>query len=362
MLLSKKTLHKRYLLNRLISPGGMGEVWDCTDKLLKRSIAIKFVQPNYIKSDPSSKKILIDEARMGAKLLGHPNIVSILDFGEFTEDKNTYPFIVMEFVKGITVNEWINNPYVNDEEAYYYISLLIAYQTCIGVEYAHKQSIFHRDIKPLNIFLSDYGITKIGDFGLARFINAATRTHTVNKAMSFAYSAPEQWKGESHTKNIDIYQLGATLYHLFTRKLPFENTDIMGLMYAHLNKTPPKPNTITALLPETISNLIMNFMEKDPSDRVELWELRDALATEIQGTYRIQMDCSKESEEFRDLVYNITDFDNSDIKNGSIAYTYPDFTEALSECMQLSILGVKNLKIQKKSVNQSNEEAAATQM
>lgn len=362
MLSSKKEINGRYVLNSLIAPGGMGEVWDCTDKLLNRSIAIKFVHPNYIKSNPSSKKILIDEARMGAKLLGHPNIVSILDFGDFTENNNTYPFIVMEFVEGITVNEWINNSYVNDEKTYYYISLLIAYQVCIGIEYAHKKSIFHRDIKPLNIFLSNYGLTKIGDFGLARFINAATRTHTVNKAMTFAYSAPEQWKGESHTKKIDIYQLGATLYHLFTRKLPFENTDLIGLMNAHLNETPQRPNTITSIISETLSDLIMSSMEKDPSQRKPLWKLRDALADEIQGTYTIEMDCSKKSKKIKGLIYDITDFDDSLLEGGLFGYTYPDFTEALSECMQLSLLGLQDLKIQKDLVNQANEEAATTQL
>lgn len=343
---TKTILNKRYQLLELIAPGGMGEVWKAFDKILNRNVAIKFTSPRFIESNPAAISIFQQEARVGASLLGHPNVVTILDYGKHSEQGQDVYYIVMEYVEGRTIEYFINRVKENlDEETYYNICLLIAWEVGKAIEYAHKQNILHRDIKPLNAFISKYGITKVGDFGLARFIDAVTRTHTVNNFKSPAYSAPEQWKGETHDTNTDIYQLGCTLYHLFTGKMIFEKNAI-ALMFAHLNEKPVAPMEYSRHMNEELSTIIIGMVTKNSDDRKPLWELNDILAKELQKSYELTIELDQENDSTIEKVCEITDFPTEIFKKtGKHSFDFPDFNEVLAEGIELVLNGVFSFQI-----------------
>lgn len=344
-------INNRYQLKNIISSGGMGEVWEATDIALKRSVAIKTIRPDYLKENPKAISVFLDEASTAATLIGHPNIVSVLDIGNYVNEFTETHYLVMEFVEGITVQQWINTvkPML-DSTTYFYISLFIALELCKAVDYTHREGIFHRDIKPLNIFLSsNYGITKVGDFGLARFIDAVTRTHTVNTSMSPAYAAPEQWKGEEFVNATDVYQLAATIFHLITGQVPFNHQGIYALMNAHINEIPSYPHEHNPLLPKELSEMITRALSKDSSTRPGLWELHDEIAKTVQKKFELTISLEGLSEESKELVNKITSFDTED-DSRSVSFDFPDFSEPLSESIQLILAGITDIKIVNKKV------------
>ncbi|MBJ8078849.1 protein kinase, partial [Bacillus cereus group sp. N12] len=156
------------------------------------------------------------------------------------------------------MEDWINvHRHKIDANTYYYISLLIAGQLVKGIEFAHKRGLFHRDIKPSNVFIANYVQVKIGDFELAKFIDAVTRTHTVGNMSTPAYTAPEQWLGKNYEKKTDVYQLGCTLYHLFTSSIPFDGP-LYAQINSHLNDKPVEVLNKNPLVSKKLSDAILN--------------------------------------------------------------------------------------------------------
>jgi serine/threonine protein kinase len=340
-------LCNRYKLLKILSRGGMGEVWLAEDKVLDRKVAIKTISPSLLEDNPGAISIFQDEAKIGASLLGHPNIVAILDYGKHSvNDQEEEYFMVMEYVKGLNVSTFINNFKTQlDEETYYFISLFIAWEIGRAINYAHNHGILHRDIKPLNAFISEYGITKVGDFGLARFIDAVTRTHTVSNFNSPPYCAPEQWKGEDYKKDTDIYQFGATLYHLFTGRFLFEKTRT-AQMYAHLNEKPEPPMNYCKKMTKELSATILHMVSKDSDDRASLWQLNDILANELQRTFKLQVSVDKKNADTINKVCMITDFPREDLKKtGKYSFKFPDFNEVMSEGIQLILNDISSFQI-----------------
>jgi serine/threonine protein kinase len=347
-------LVERYKLLELLSRGGMGEVWIAEDIVLERKVAIKTVTRSLLENNHNVISVFHDEAKIGASLLGHPNVVSILDYGiHGLKDKVEEYFIVMEYVEGLNLSTFINNVKpLMDEGTYYFLSLLIAWEMGKAIEYAHKQGILHRDIKPLNIFISKYGVTKVGDFGLARFIDMATRTHTVNDFKSPPYSAPEQWKDEGHSKATDIYQLGCTLFHLFTGRLIFEKSR-MALMLAHLNEMPNVPKEFCGRMTEELSNVILDMVAKEKNDRVPLWMLNDALAMELQKNFRLHLNVDNIDEETKIKICDILDLERESLDGEEPNVTFPDFNEVLSEGIQLLLNNITCFRIE--AITESKE-------
>ncbi|MEG7928115.1 serine/threonine protein kinase [Bacillus cereus] len=349
MLVEEKKISNRYVLKKFIASGGMGDVWKAFDSNLGRYVAIKFPRTLFIQDEPKSLSVLKSEAQTGAKLIGHPNIISILDFGFFEEDGKKNYYIVMELINGIDVLKWINDyKPILDSSLYYRIGLLISLELCKAIEYSHKNNILHRDIKPNNLFLSGFGMTKIGDFGLSRFVEIATRTHTVKTSMTYAYASPEQWHAKRYTKKSDIYQIGCTIYHLLTGELPFNENTLPGLLKAHLNQNPTLPHLISDNISEDLSNSIVKAMAKNASDRIPLWQLYEAIATELLGTYEIEGNFTKHSDETLDMIAGITDFSVPEMKEGEVSYAFADYGELLSESIQLILLGATEFKIIKR--------------
>ncbi|MBV7276060.1 serine/threonine protein kinase [Clostridiaceae bacterium UIB06] len=348
MLTKGSKINEKYELMEFVAPGGMGEVWKAKDLILNRNVALKFVNAHYVKQNPKAEKILLDEAIAAASLLGHPNAIAILDFNKFTIENGDNYYIAMEFVDGVTVEKWIDGikPTI-DAITYYNISLLISLHICRAIEYAHKEGIQHRDIKPLNVFLSKHGLIKVGDFGIAKFIDEATRTHTVKDVSSPGYTAPEQWKGEKQGISTDIYQLGCTLYHILTGRLPFTKNSIAAMAYAHLNDVPARPNEISNIISEQISDIIMKLIEKEKDERPSIWEVVNVIANEIQKPYKLNANFTNKKDEEIKKIYEITEIDMEKMKKSIVKIDFPDYSEVLSEGIQLILSGVKEFKILK---------------
>ncbi|PFA47909.1 hypothetical protein CN391_25925 [Bacillus anthracis] len=349
-----KTLREKYKIYDELGRGGMSIVWLANDQDLDRKVAIKTIRAEFEREHNGPLSAFQSEAKMGAKLLGHPNIVAVLDYGNCIIDEEAVHFIVLEYINGKTVFEFIRD--IKDEldnETYYNLALFIAAEIGKGIEYAHKCGVLHRDIKPQNILLSNYGAVKVADFGLAKVIGDQTRFHTVKGYNSPDYAAPEQWKGEKNTKETDIYQLGGTLYHLFTGKKTFEEAAMHSLIRAQLEKEPRVPREINANISEGLSDLILKMLSKKIEDRAELWELNDILFEELVGEYELIIDISSVDEEIREKVYSILEceIDEDELLEEQFVYKFNNFSEILSEAIQLLIAKFSGFQIKKTKKN-----------
>lgn len=336
----------RYELSRCIGYGGMGEVWEAQDTWLTRDVAVKVIHPHLLGSDPKSASVFVDEARLGAQLIGHPNVVCTLDIPKFDHQGTEWRCLVMENVPGMSLQEWIDKVSTTlDNKTWHYINLLIAFRVCEAIQFSHKRKIQHRDIKPLNIFLSQSGNIKVGDFGIARFIESVTRTHTMWNAMSPAYAAPEQWEGKKPTKNTDIYQLGCTLFQLFTTELPFDETSGPSLMRAHITDVVPEPKIKNKIISDNLSDVIHQCLNKQQTKRPALWKIHDVLSNDVMKKYSIKLDISDKSASLIKRVSVFTELREEALKKGVVHYTYEDYDEALSESIELVIAGITNFSL-----------------
>ncbi|MEU5264508.1 serine/threonine-protein kinase [Amycolatopsis sp. NPDC021455] len=214
------TIADRYKLSRRLGGGGMGDVWLADDSVLGRQVALKFVNERELMENPGAHDILRDEAKTGGSLIGFSQIVSVLDLFDADSPLHSGPVLVMEYVDGCNLAEWMARfrPSLPNDETRLFLDLYIAAEIVEAIDIAHGRGIQHRDIKPQNVLCSKVGQVKVADFGLARLVEAMTRTHTVWGRNTPLYAAPEQWRDEKPTKESDVYQASATLYHLFLWK------------------------------------------------------------------------------------------------------------------------------------------------
>lgn len=338
------TVAARYRVERLIARGGMGEVWEASDLVLQRRVALKNVHAHHLNSTPGAEDIFRDEAMAAARLQGHSNVLTLFDYGRLPPPDGT-AYLVMEYVDGPTVADWLAKAAPNlDKSTLLLMKLFVGWHLCRAVAYAHAQSVYHRDIKPLNAFVTTFGVVKIGDFGLARFAEAVTRVHTVGHMMSAAYAAPEQWRDEKYTHATDVYQLGCTLYQLIADRLPFRQGGV-GLMNAHLNLAPDPLVQHAPLAPTSVCELVDRCLAKKTADRPPLWKVHDAIIAELAGVYQMKVRTAGLPDALLDEIGAVTQFNVPALKKGSYTWTYPDFTECLEEAVQLSLLGFHQFTI-----------------
>jgi serine/threonine protein kinase/Tfp pilus assembly protein PilF len=237
-----KTISHYQILEKL-GTGGMGVVYKAEDTKLKRTVAIKFLPPELTR-DPEAKARFIREAQ-AASSLQHNNICTIHEIDE-TEDGQI--FICMDYYEGETLKDKIKDKRLKTKEA-----IDISIQIAQGLEKAHEKGIIHRDIKPANILITNDGIAKILDFGLAKLTGQAQLTKDASTLGTVAYMSPEQCSGTEVDQRTDIWSLGVVLYEMLTGELPFKGDYEQAVMYAILNEE-SKP-----LIPEEpgrIGNLI----------------------------------------------------------------------------------------------------------
>ena len=258
----------RYQLGQLVGRGGMAEVRVALDTRLGRTVAIKIMR-----ADLANDKIFLSRFRREAHSvaqMNNPNIVNIYDSGEetvMTDSGGTerLPYLVMEFVKGQTLRDVIkaNGP----------LSQRDAEQVMLGVlnalEYSHHMGIVHRDIKPGNIMISEQGVVKVMDFGIARALDdsAATMTQSQGVVGTAQYLSPEQARGETVDMRSDLYSAGCVLYEMLTGRPPFTGDSAVAIAYQHVSEVATPPSTLVPGLPRMWDSICTKAMAKDRQNR-----------------------------------------------------------------------------------------------
>ncbi len=232
--------------------GGMGVVYKAEDINLKRTVALKFL-PSTSSFDEEAKKRFIHEAR-SASALDHPNICTVYEIGE-SEDGQL--FISMALYEGETLKERIARGQIETKEA-----IDITLQICYGLEKAHQNNIVHRDIKPANIFITNEGMVKILDFGIAKVKGHTRLTLMGATAGTLEYMSPEQARGEEIDYRTDIWSAGVILYEMLTGKLPFRGEYDQAVIYSILNQVPDWD-----LIPKRLISILKKAIAKSPKDR-----------------------------------------------------------------------------------------------
>jgi eukaryotic-like serine/threonine-protein kinase len=252
-----KRLGGRYEIEERIGGGGMAIVYKAHDNLLNRTVALKILRSQFGHDEEFIHRFR-REAQSAASL-SHPNVVNVYDVGE--EDDIQY--IVMEYVEGCTLKEWICQKGALDPEE----AVQIASQICDALEHAHHNHIIHRDIKPHNILIGRGGRIKVTDFGIARAVTSATITHTGSVLGSVHYFSPEQARGGISGEKSDIYSLGIVLYEMLTGKVPFSGDSPISVALKHLQEDIVPPRKLKPSIPQSMENIVLRALVKDPLQR-----------------------------------------------------------------------------------------------
>src|SRR5882672_8264499 len=267
-LIGEPILDARYQLERRLGQGGMGVVFQARHIFLKTSHAIKVILPDLVGNDPMLVTRFRQEA-LAAAAIRHQNIIAVTDFGVV---RGTMPFLVMEFVRGNSLQE------IMAEEGA--MSPLRAFELiqpiCAGIGAAHRQKIIHRDLKPLNVMIQE-GIpvaegVKILDFGLAKIksgelLGSFIAAQTTGLMGSPFYMAPEQWSDEPPDARADIYSLGVMFYQMLCGVVPFKGSSIPSIMKKHLTSEVPTLASKGVDVPPQIEAAVRHALEKEPKYR-----------------------------------------------------------------------------------------------
>jgi len=248
------TFGGRYQLSSRVAIGGMGEVWQATDLVIGRTVAIKILKDEYL-GDPGFLERFRAEARHAA-LVNHEGIANVFDYGE--EEGSAY--LVMELVPGEALSAIIERERVLSTDRV----LDIVAQTANALQAAHAAGLVHRDIKPGNLLITPDGRVKITDFGIARIADQVPLTATGQVMGTVQYLSPEQASGHSASPSTDIYSLGIVAYEALAGRRPFTGESQVAIAMAQINETPPElPVTIS----EPVRNLVYASIAKSPADR-----------------------------------------------------------------------------------------------
>ena len=273
MNLEGKLLGNRYEIVEKIGNGGMATVYRATDKVLKRNVAVKILRDEFTTDEEFIKRFEV-EAQSAARLT-HPNIVSIYDVG--VEDNLHY--IVMELIQGKTLKEIILE---EKGPLPWKWSVNVAIQIASALETAHKNNIIHRDIKPHNIIITEDGIAKVTDFGIAKAASNSTITAFGTTMGSVHYFSPEHARGGYTDAKSDLYSLGVVLYEMVTGRVPFDADTPVSVALKHMQEKPKEPIEVNPNVPIAVNKIIMKALQKDTTLRYQtatemLQDLRKAL-------------------------------------------------------------------------------------
>jgi serine/threonine protein kinase len=248
------TFGGRYQLSSRVAIGGMGEVWQATDLVIGRVVAIKILKDEYL-GDPGFLERFRAEARHAA-LVNHEGIANVFDYGE--EDGSA--FLVMELVPGEALSTILERERVLSTDR----TLDIVAQTANALHAAHSAGLVHRDIKPGNLLITPDGRVKITDFGIARIADQVPLTATGQVMGTVQYLSPEQASGHPASPTTDIYSLGIVAYEALAGRRPFTGESQVAIAMAQINETPPE---LPATVAEPVRNLVYASIAKSPADR-----------------------------------------------------------------------------------------------
>jgi serine/threonine protein kinase len=286
------TISDRYELGDRLGSGGMSTVYRATDRVLERTVAVKILA-EHLSDDEKFVARFRREALAVAKLI-HPNIVQVYDTG-VDADRH---YIVMEYVEGKSVAQLLQTKGRLGSDA----TAEIGIQSCAGLEYAHRQGIIHRDVKPGNLMViggpagrrrrdssaheppTGEMTIKLTDFGIARAAAQSRLTQVGSVVGTAAYLAPEQARGEEATPAADVYALGVVLYQLLTGRLPWEGSTLAELAIRRENEQALPPTSYDPDVPETLSRAVLTSLEGEAAARYSsARDLARALEAGLQG-------------------------------------------------------------------------------
>ena len=255
--MSSRLLSGRYELLEKIGDGGMAVVYKGKDRLLNRFIAVKILRPEFTK-DATFVENFKRESQAAAGL-SHPNIVGVYDVGR----EGNINYIVMELIEGKTLNEIIEEEAPMD----YRKVIDISKQVASALRIAHKNKIIHRDVKPHNIMITNDGVVKLADFGIARAVNDATLSTGSKIVGSVHYFSPEQARGNYVDERSDIYSLGIVMYEMLTGKVPFDGENPVTVALKHINEEIVPPSELVDGIPPALERCVMKATNKYQTNR-----------------------------------------------------------------------------------------------
>ncbi|MBE6782415.1 MAG: Stk1 family PASTA domain-containing Ser/Thr kinase [Ruminococcaceae bacterium] len=254
-----KRIDGRYEIREIIGVGGMAVVYKAYDNIDDRIVAVKILKEEFLANEEFRRRFKNESKAIA--VLSHPNIVKVFDvsFGDRLQ------YIVMEYVEGITLKEYIEQQQViNCKEVVHFTTQILR-----ALQHAHDKGIVHRDIKPQNIILLQNGNIKVTDFGIARFSRSETRTMTDSAIGSVHYVSPEQARGDMTDEKTDIYSVGVLMYEMLTGQLPFQSDSAISVALMQVNEDAVPPSAINEDIPTGLEQITMRAMQKIQRDRYQ---------------------------------------------------------------------------------------------
>src|SRR5437660_10581885 len=253
------TIAGRYRVEGRLGVGGMSTVQLAFDERLERYVAIKLLA-EHLADDPTFVSRFRREALAAARLV-HPNIVQVFDFG-FDEGHHQH-FLVMEHVSGHSCAELLRDRGHLDVDE----GVSIVTQACRGLDYAHRNGVVHRDVKPGNLLVSDAHVVKLADFGIARATDQSSITQVGSVLGTAAYLAPEQARGEEAGPHADIYSLGVVAYQLFSGRLPYEANSLSELTLKQQREAPIPLDELNTRVPRELAAAVAMALSIEAAGR-----------------------------------------------------------------------------------------------
>ncbi|MDE3129890.1 MAG: serine/threonine protein kinase, partial [Acidobacteriota bacterium] len=252
-------INGRYRVEGRLGVGGMSTVLLALDERLERHVAVKLLA-EHLADDPTFVSRFQREALAAARLV-HPNIVQVFDSG--FDDSAHQHFIVMEYVPGQSCAEILRDRGHLDVDQ----AVDIVAQACRGLDYAHRHGVVHRDVKPGNLLVSESGVVKLADFGIARATGQSSITQVGSVLGTAAYLSPEQARGEEAGPQADLYSLGVVTYQLLSGRLPYEANSLSELALKQQRESPIPLQRINPRVPGTLSEAVAVSISVVPEER-----------------------------------------------------------------------------------------------
>src|SRR6267154_640116 len=249
----------RYEITGELGRGAMGVVYKALDPTIGRTVALKTMRLDVHGLDTEDMLRRFKNEARAAGLLNHPNIVTIYDAGE--QDGMFY--IAMEFIEGTSLHSILSEQHVLAPDEV----IKIARQKCRGLDYAHSAGIIHRDIKPANIMMTERGMAKIMDFGIAKAGGGMTSTGQVLGTPN--YMSPEQVKGKPLDGRSDLFSFGVILYEMLTGEKPFLGQNVTTIIYKIVHESPIAPRDLDVTIHPGLSAVVSKALAKDPEERYQ---------------------------------------------------------------------------------------------
>jgi eukaryotic-like serine/threonine-protein kinase len=259
-----RLLSERYELGEVLGYGGMSEVHRGLDTRLGRDVAVKVLRADLAR-DPQFQMRFRREAQNAASL-NHPAIVSVYDTGEVQGEFGPLPYIVMEFVDGQTLREIVKTDGPMTQRQV----IEVMADVCAALDFSHRHSIIHRDVKPANIMINNAGAVKVMDFGIARALGEGQNvTQTAAVIGTAQYLSPEQARGEAVDARSDVYAAGCVLFELLTGEPPFTGDTPVAVAYQHVREEPRRPSELNPSIPSSLDAVVLKALSKNPANRYQ---------------------------------------------------------------------------------------------